>query len=226
MASGWYKQNTPDTELVKYAGGMGRAFAKLGETASDMEKEKRARDIEDKQLTMENQKYQDLRNDRQEDVNYRNKAYNDSRNDRKEDIDHRNKSYNDSREDTKFNQNMQQATFDLNKSNADRNFGLNSAKFNLMKQEYEDGNGVEPIYSKGVAFLPTKNEDGTISYTPLLSKKGNDNDAPFGYNEDGSVKTAQEQRDEDFNEKMKRKFGQTSMTPIDFDNSIEYYFKN
>lgn len=215
MASGWYKQNTPDTELVKYAGGMGRAFAKLGETASDMEKEKRARDIEDKQLTMENQKYQDLRNDRQEDVNYRNKAYNDSRNDRKEDIDHRNKSYNDSREDTKFNQNMQQATFDLNKSNADREFGLSSAKFNLAKEQAKQGDGVKPIYSNGVAFLPTKNEDGTISYTPLLSKKGNDKDAPYGYNEDGSVKTAQQWGEEETEKRKTKKFGEFSSLSID-----------
>jgi len=159
-ATNFYKYQTPDSSLVQYAGGIGKAFASIGKSMDDIDESKKL-----------------------------DKA-------RKDDID------------------FKKTQFELNQENVNKNYELNKAKFDFAKAEASKGKGVTPIYSNGVAFLPYKTKEGKIDYKPLLADIPSKN-APYGYNTDGSVKTAYQWGEEQAKNRKNKTFGHSADLEID-----------
>ena len=209
--NGRYGARLPDSELVKYSRSLGRGSSALGESVADIEKEKRLREFQNSKLKLEQDNFNATRSDRQDDVNYRNKAYTDSRNDKQDDKIYKDKIFN-------ADIDYKNKTFEHNVKNDDRNYGLSSAKLSLMQQEANGNNGLKPIYSNGVAFLPLRDESGNVSYKALMPDKNSKSitkEAPYGFNSDGTTKTAIQYGEEQTELRKKKFYGDTGSIKID-----------
>jgi len=170
-ATNFYKYQTPDSSLVQYAGGVGKAFASIGKSMDDIDESKK------------------LDKARKENIDFQKAKF---------DLDKENANRN----------------FEFDKEIANRNYELNKAKFELEKAEASKGKGLGIVYSGGYAYLPYKTKDGTIDLKPLIPNIPS-KDAIYGYNTDGTIKTAYQWGEEQAKNRKNKTFGHLADLEID-----------
>jgi len=245
---GWYKYKTPDVGLVSSAGSLGRGFAKLGKSLSDIDDERRARFVLDREHELKKEQFEQTQGLEEKKVKNQadqfSQTFGAGREDRKSDEEHRDRDFSLRVDEFKDGQNRFRRTHSLNsayfglaqdKAADDKEF--NKARLAIQRDQvdnqkaYQDGSlnnnrlSLEFQKSQAIAKALEGGVEDFAKNNPWY-KHGDtwfwkDNNRPVTEQDFMMYEKLSGQRWQEQDNKIKEQYGNIKVDPVNTDDLID-----